>query len=241
MSLNDYNYLVTKIISEIGEAENKLNQNRFDISIERFEILGVIKNKDNYQIYKVSDTVNKNIYCLKRYDKRRYTNLNYFSQLKNELNIASKYSNDDNIVKTYYVFQDDNYMYKVDEFMLYGSLDYLVKSGNIMFCEHDVQVITASILLALKHLYNNNIIHNYISLKSVYINELKVVKLGNFKHAVIGNSNKCVNILSGVSAPEIIFTNNCSFLSDCFSLGMLCYYLNLKKVLLKRTVTNVYL
>ena len=160
----------------------------------------------------------------------------------------------ENIVKNYKIFTKGNYLYILDEYMNNGDLlSYMktYKDLNQKIKEETLWDIFLQCANALKYLHSKNIVHRNLRLENIYMDNDKVIKIGNFIKAVLsekeatsinpfynqslGNINlkeekRFNDIVGGVfyRSPEMLSNSKYGKKTDIYSLGVvfykLCYY-----------------
>ena len=154
-----------------------------------------------------------------------------------------------NIIKNIKYFIKDNYLYIINEFINNGDLQSYIKTLKEIkegFNQKTDEVTLWYIFLqcakALKYLHNKYIIHRNIRLENIYITDDKVIKIGNFRNAIllknvdnpffidVGEDERLNKVIGGVlyRSPEMLYNLSYGKKTDIYSLGVvfhkLCYY-----------------
>ena len=124
-------------------------------------------------------------------------------------------------------FQDKEYLYLVLDYLPGGDLRYYL-SRKIIFNESQIKFIISNLILSLKYIHNNNVIHRDIKPEYLVFDEKGYLHLTDF-----GISRKIKNgknILDksgtpGYISPEVLMSKPQNFYSDFFSVGVICYEL----------------
>ena len=175
-------------------------------------------------VYKIKSKIDNNIYCLKK------INLKKTPDKKNEINILSKL-NHHNLVQYISSCSDDEGIYIIMEFCIYGdlySLLHMVKKKKVYVNEEIIWDIAYQCLLALEYLHSQHIIHRDIKLLNIFMSHNKSVKIGDMGMSKI-LSNKEMK-LSRVGtplylAPELIRKEKYDYKADIWSFGCSLYHL----------------
>ena len=175
-------------------------------------------------VYKIKSKLDNNIYCLKK------INIKKTPDKTNEINILSKL-NHPNLVQYISSCSDDEGIYIIMEFCIYGdlySLLHMVKKKKVYVNEEIIWDIAYQCLLGLEYLHSQHIIHRDIKLLNIFMSKNKSVKIGDMGMSKI-LSNKEMK-LSRVGtplylAPELVRKEKYDFKADIWSLGCSLYHL----------------
>ena len=175
-------------------------------------------------VYKIKSKIDNNIYCLKK------INIKKTPDKTNEINILSKL-NHPNLVQYISSCSDDEGIYIVMEFCIYGdlySLLHMVKKKRVYVNEEIIWDIAYQCLLGLEYLHSQHIIHRDIKLLNIFMSKNKSVKIGDMGMSKI-LSNKEMK-LSRVGtplylAPELVRKEKYDFKADIWSFGCSLYHL----------------
>ena len=175
-------------------------------------------------VYKIKSKIDNNIYCLKK------INIKKTPDKKNEINILSKL-NHPNLVQYISSCSDDEGIYIIMEFCIYGdlySLLHMVKKKKVYVNEEIIWDIAYQCLLGLEYLHSQHIIHRDIKLLNIFMSKNKSVKIGDMGMSKI-LSNKEMK-LSRVGtplylAPELVRKEKYDYKADIWSFGCSLYHL----------------
>jgi len=166
-------------------------------------------------------------FAIKMLEKKHLMKENKVKYATTERDILSKCSDHPNIVKLFYTFKDDIYLYYVLELCPNGELlGQLKKVGT--FDESCAAFYTAELINSLEFLHINGIVHRDLKPENVLLDEHMHIKLTDFGTAkIIGmeknaRSNSFVGTAEYVS-PELLSEKMTSRSSDLWSLGCLIY------------------
>ena len=199
------------------------------------------------EVFLVKNMYTNQIFALKKIDEKK---LNYKEKgyVQNEINILKSIKHP-NIIKLYDNYKKNDFTYLILEYCngqsLYKNLyDYINKYGT-PFPEKLVRYFMKKILLGLKHLHENKIIHRDLKLKNIllkynneidkqnknyYAAEIKIIdfnisfryqyQLNNAPFTVVGTiPNMPPSIVNNIIGPQKIYDEKI----DIWSLGTLCY------------------
>jgi serine/threonine protein kinase len=130
-------------------------------------------------------------------------------------------------------FQDKEYLYMVNDLMSGGDLRYWYIQKKI-FTEKECKFIVACIILALEYLHTNKIIHRDLKPENILFDKNGYIHITDFGIAKqLGNEPEEHIIHAsgspGYMSPEAMFKEKHSYVSDFFSLGVICYEMMMKK------------
>ena len=170
---------------------------------------------------------------MKRISKLKLLEENSYKDIINERNLLSKL-NHPFLVQMYFSFQDENYLYMINNLMRGGDLRYWY-SKKIFFSERQCKFIISCIILGLEYLHSNKIIHRDLKPENIlfdkkgfiHITDLGIAK--NLSNLENGDGIIDTSGTPGYMAPETIFQKKHSYASDFFSLGVICYEMIMKK------------
>jgi len=143
-----------------------------------------------------------------------------------ERDILTKCGNHPNIVKLYYTFKDEQYLYYVLELCPNGELlSQLKKVGPLE--EKCAAFYTAEIITALEYIHGLGIIHRDLKPENILLDEDMHIKLTDFGTAkVITETNVRSSSFVGTAeyvSPELISDKITSKSSDLWALGCIIY------------------
>ena len=109
---------------------------------------------------------------------------------------------------------------------------YLKTRGDTYISENRVERWIMQLVLALACLHENDIVHRNLSTVSLYLNENKDIKLGDFSYLINKKAKGHCPIeksISIYSAPEIVTKREYGFKSDIWALGVLLFEITTKR------------
>ena len=175
-------------------------------------------------VYKIKSKSDNSIYCLKK------INIKKTPDRKNEINILSKL-NHPNLVKYITSYEDEEGIYIIMEFCIYGdlySLLHMVKKKKVYVNEEIIWEIAYQCLLGLEYLHSQQIIHRDIKLLNIFMSSNKIVKIGDMGMSKILTKKEMKLSRVGTPlflAPELIMKEKYDFKADIWSLGCSIYHL----------------
>ena len=234
-------------------------------SYETLKILGFGDYDGLIKTKKVYSKLDKKVYIMKEIKINKSQGNDEDKILSNEeknnlINILNTLKNDkeekcENIIENIKFFTKGNYLYILDEYINNGDLlSYMktYKDLNQPIKEETLWNIFLQCANGLKYLHSKNIIHRNIRLENIYMNDNKVIKIGNFVKAAIHekkaaaifnpfvkfnappNPNKNIaedkrfkDIVGGVlyRSPEMANNSNYGKKTDIYSLGVVFHKL----------------
>lgn len=167
--------------------ENYNNDDIIEKNLEAYDILKILgRGENNCLTKKTHSKINNKIYTMKE------IKINLLSEEKrnNLIHILNKLKNIEcpNIVKNIIYFENNDYLYIIDEFVENGDLqDYFKTYKNLgkPIPEEILWNIFMGCISCLKFIHSQNIIHRDIRLENFLISEDQLIKLGNFKNAIL--------------------------------------------------------
>ena len=187
---------------------------------------------NNKGIDKLNDTESSQLpsdklYALKILNIKEIQKLKFIEQLRNEVEIQSRL-NSEYIIKLFFYFYDEKSVYLIQEYSNYGCLFTYYKST--IFSELHVKSIIKQLLLSVKYLQENNVIHRDIKLENIIITEKLPnirLKLTDFSWAIVSNKRNltCICGTPEYLPPEIVLKKQYGNEVDIWSIGIIAYEL----------------
>ena len=184
------------------------------------------------KVWKAADEVTGGFVALKQLEpkgKKKAVDQEFIKEVMSEINLLSKL-NHPNIVKYRGCFLEQNYLYIILELVDFGSLQTLIKQYDELG-ENVVACYIYQILLGLKYLHEQGIIHKDIKAANILMTSSGLCKLTDF-----GLSQRLQDVDPTVVegspywlAPEVINEEGVSTKSDVWSLGATMIELLTKK------------
>ena len=175
-------------------------------------------------VYKIKSKSDNTVYCLKK------INIKKTPDRKNEINILSKLDHP-NLVKFIASYEDEEGIYIIMEFCIYGdlySLLHMVKKKKVYVNEEIIWDIAYQCLLGLEYLHSQQIIHRDIKLLNIFMSKNKIVKIGDMGMSKILSKKEMKLSRVGTPlflAPELILKEKYDYKADIWSLGCSIYHL----------------
>ena len=190
-----------------------------------FNILEKIGEGAYGKVYKVSLKKNNEEFALKVLSKNQIEKLNFFPQLKKEIQILSN-CNHKNIIKLISVFDEKNEIFLLTELAKEGSLYKKLKQVKY-FTEEIVLNYMLQIIKGIQYLQNQNppVIHRDIKPENILIKD-GILKICDFGWSNYDDTLR--NTLCGTpdyNSPEVILGTGHSEKLDVWALGVLMYEL----------------
>ena len=177
------------------------------------------------KVWKVQLKKTKQFFALKEMSKVKIIDKHSEESIKNEREILSKLKNDF-IINIYFAFQDFSNLYLVMDYLKGGDLRYHISKNN-NFTESQTKFFISNIILGLKYIHSKNIIHRDLKPENLILDSKGYIRITDFGISKINeedNSNETSGT-PGYMAPEVLFIQNHSFISDFFALGIIGFEL----------------
>jgi calcium-dependent protein kinase len=152
--------------------------------------------------------------------------------IRNEIKSLEKLRGCKNVVQMHDAFQDDEYVYIVEDYCRNGTLDTIVKVRKKQMTEYELCNITKRILSGLNECHRNGVYHGDIKPSNIMMSRFADITLVDF-----GHSEETFSPLSGCfekrgtpwyTAPEI-FEGHYGFSPDMWALGIIMYVMMYKR------------
>ena len=208
--------------------------------LEDFEILQVLGRGAFGFVAKVRSKINKKIYAMKQINFEKINEEKAIELCKREIKIHQKLEHP-HIVKYYKNFEENNCLYAIMEFMDNKDMKNFIEVHeelNKPIKEETIWNILLQSISALTYLHNNNVIHRDIKPGNIFMNNDKIIKLGDFGVSAItkpvegkfdnAEYNETVVGTPAYMALEIMNNSEYDFNVDVYSLGCsffeMCYF-----------------
>ena len=215
-------------------------------SIEDFSILKIINQKGNNFVAKVRSNLDNKIYMMKRIEQKPIdSNENIY--MKRE-KFFIKVLKNENIVKYYTDFEENNFLYLITEYVENGDLNQMIQlmncDQNYKMNEERLMSIMLQCLKALSYLDYCGIIFCALKPDRILIDNDFNIKFTNFKYACIYDEEKFKKVfnfdkidkkyllidypiinIGNFKAPEMKQGNKYDKKIDVYSLGIVFCYL----------------
>ena len=149
---------------------------------------------------------------MKRISKLKSLEENSYKDIINERNLLAKL-NHPFLVQMHFSFQDENYLYMINNLMRGGDLRFWY-SKKIFFSEKQCKFIISCIILGLEYLHSNKIIHRDLKPENILFDKKGFIHITDFGIAKnLGNLENGDGIIDtsgtpGYMSPETIFQKN---------------------------------
>ena len=131
------------------------------------------------------------------------------------------------ISNLYFSFQDKDNLYLILDYFSGGDLRFYLNK-NVQFNEKQIKFLVSNIILSLKYLHQNNILHRDMKPENLVFDEKGYLNLTDFGISKKIKKNKQIKDWSGTPgylSPEMILKNNQTFVCDYFPVGIIIYEL----------------
>jgi serine/threonine protein kinase len=171
------------------------------------------------------EKASKVIIALKKIEKKLIINHGFVHQVRREVEIQSRLSHP-NIIKLYGYFQDNNYVYLVQEYASGGSLfEYVNRKGTLD--KEEIRRMGFQLLSALCYLQERKVMHRDIKLENILLDQDMNPKLADFGWAVHSLNNLRTTFCGTVLylSPELVNREPYGNTLDVWSIGILFFEL----------------
>ena len=123
-------------------------------------------------------------------------------------------------------FQDDNNLYLGLELMKGGDLRYHLMNSSQTFNESQLKFLLANILMGIEYIHFKNIIHRDLKPENILFDNKGYAYITDFNISCRKEDINNNNDISGTPvymAPESIFLEEQDFMTDFYSIGIICY------------------
>ena len=124
-------------------------------------------------------------------------------------------------------FQDNEYLFLVLDYLPGGDIRYYLNK-KIQFSEKQIKFFMSNLLLSLKYIHRNKILHRDIKPDNLVLDEKGYLHLTDFGIAQKIKPNKIILSKSGTPgyiSPELLLHKPQTNVSEYFSVGIICYEL----------------
>ena len=206
------------------------NKSRITIEYQYNPITDLLGRGGYGEVYKVKLIKNRD--KQKNYAIKCFNKINLSNEPEKSLRILNEIKlhrsiNHEHICKYEHSFEDKNNVYILMEYCEKGNLATLLRS-RMRLEEIEIRFYMFQVLLVLKYLRKQKIIHRDLTLGNIFLKDYKTVKIGDFGFAFRENDydekNGVICGTPGYYTPE---SNNCkySYKTDIFDFGVCIYYL----------------
>ncbi|KAG9290882.1 hypothetical protein G9A89_011032 [Geosiphon pyriformis] len=147
-------------------------------SIQDFEIIKPISRGAFGKVYLARKKTTGDLYAIKILKKVDMVRKNMVNHVLAERRVLSL-SRTPYVVKLYYAFQSQDYLYLVMEYLIGGDVSSLLQVFGV-FNEEMARMYTAEVILALEYLHNNGITHRDLKPDNMLITAEGHIKLTDF-------------------------------------------------------------
>ena len=188
----------------------------------------------NCSVFCAYDIINKREVAIKKINKSILT-LEDLSLIQTEVDTL-KVCQHPYVVKLYEIIETYNEINIVLEYCELGNLYYYLSKIKLDLKEEEIANLIHNISKALYSIHNLGIIHRDLKLSNIALTkktgkiEIRILDFGLSK--ILGPKQTCNEGYGtpGYAAPEVICRNNYSFEADIWSIGVIMYFLCMRKL-----------
>ena len=206
------------------------NKSRITITYEYNPVTDLLGKGGYGEVYKVKiikNSIYQNYYAIKIFDKTNFIkDSDKSSRLLNEIKIHRSLIHE-HICKYEHSFEDEKNVYILMEYCGNGTLASFLKS-RIRLEEIEIRFYMFQVLLVLKYLRRQKIIHRDLTLGNIFLKDYKTVKIGDFGFAFKEyDPDEKSGVICGTPGYYTPESNICkySYKTDIFDFGVCIYYL----------------
>ena len=181
-----FEYKFPEFLNENNEIGDKAND---------FEVLQVLGNGSFGNVLKVKSKKNLGIYAMKKVNKNDIKGKYEEKYYENEKIILLKLKSP-SVIRCYTIFEDNDYMYFVMEFMNNGDLlSYYAANKKLdsKIPEEKLWDLYFKCISGLLYIHNQGIIHRDIKLDNLFLDDDFNIKIGDFNISAVINEDKAKN------------------------------------------------
>lgn len=211
----------------IEETKTIFPPNQRKVTVDDFELLQTLGKGAHGKVVLCQKKGERGVlYAMKILKKRKIIELKQLENAKAE-NWILQNANHNSLVSTKWVFQNEQKIYFVMEFMKGGDLfQHLKRNGR--FAEQQVKFMAACIVLGIGHLHKNDYIYRDLKPENVLLTENGYAKLADFGLAKYLKKSDTTSSFCGTKeylSPEVIQMKGYNRPTDWWALGTLVYEL----------------
>ena len=188
----------------------------------------------NCIVFNAYDIINKRNVAIKKIEKSPLT-LEDLSLIQTEIDTL-KVCQHPYVVKLYEIIETYNEVYIILEYCELGNLFFYLSKINFELKEEQIVTYVHDISKAVYSMHNLGIIHRDLKLSNIALTkknnkiEIRILDFGLSK--ILGPNQFCNEGYGtpGYAAPEVINRYNYSFEADIWSIGVICYFLCMKRL-----------
>ncbi|CAD8094926.1 unnamed protein product [Paramecium sonneborni] len=199
---------------------------------KKYQVIKMIGKGTYAKVYKVERIDDSSIFAVKIFKSEKLTNKDKgLDSLLKEIDIMRKLDHK-NVLHLHEVFEDDNYVYLVIDYLEGGELLKQMEDSLEGYTENLVQNLIQNLLCSLNYLHSKKIIHRDIKPENLILrtkNNITDLVIADFGLSDIYNEQgiylfqRCGTI--GYVAPEVLRNEIYDYKVDMFSVGVILFIL----------------
>ena len=232
---NEIHYYYTPSLQIYKEWTNNLKiLLKYKNIYQQYIFHQIVGKGKNCVVFSGYDLVNKRDVAIKKINKSFLT-LEDLSLIQTEVDTL-KVCQHPYVVKLYEIIETYSEVNIVLEYCEQGNLYFYLSKNNFVLSEEEIATYIHNISKAVYSIHNLGIIHRDLKLSNIALTkknnkvEIRILDFGLSK--ILGPNQLCNEGYGtpGYAAPEVINRYNYSFEADIWSIGVICYFLCMRKL-----------
>lgn len=169
----------SNILKNLEKKETEyMRLQRHKMGVEDFELLTMIGKGAFGEVRVCKDKITGNVYAMKKLKKSEMLRRGQVEHVKAERNVLAEVDSNC-IVKLFYSFQDDEFLYLIMEYLPGGDLMTLLMRKDIL-TEDEARFYIAETVLAIESIHKHNYIHRDIKPDNLLLDRYGHMRLSDF-------------------------------------------------------------
>ncbi|KMZ65241.1 Protein kinase [Zostera marina] len=169
----------SNILKNLEKKETEyMRLQRHKLGVEDFELLTMIGKGAFGEVRVCRDKITSNVYAMKKLKKSEMLRRGQVEHVKAERNVLAEVDSNC-IVKLFYSFQDEEFLYLIMEYLPGGDLMTLLMRKDIL-TEDEARFYIAETVLAIESIHKHNYIHRDIKPDNLLLDRYGHMRLSDF-------------------------------------------------------------
>lgn len=195
----------------------------FKITKSSFHVMNSIGNGSFGKVFKVKYRADGCEYAMKVLKKSALQKNKILKYAYNECNILHKL-NHPYIIKLYYSFEDENYLYMIIDLCTAGDLSSYI--SKMLFEEEEAKFFIAELILSIEYIHKLGYIHRDLKPENLLIDSKGHIKLTDFGLVDENDKSQLSMTICGsipYLAPEMVKEEGVNHSADLYAIGVILY------------------